>query len=187
MVIKKLLIAIFIFVGIPMLSWGITDLKIFFEKSRPGLLFHPNHIHSREFCSPYFTSEVISAATYTASSSVIENVQVPTDFFISLLEKHKGKVIFVNCWAVWCGACKREVPYLNELVKQYEKKNVVFISLCIDSDYVKYRKLLSKLKIDGTNFCLTKEQSKHLRKKFGISGIPYYLLIDKNGIVKIQG
>lgn len=61
------------------------------------------------------------------------------------LSEMKGKVVFINIWAVWCGPCRDELPGLNELYLKYkENKNVEFLFVDADSNLKKAQKFLFK-------------------------------------------
>jgi len=55
------------------------------------------------------------------------------------LESLKGKYVYIDVWATWCAPCRKQIPALKKVEKQYEGKNIAFISLSIDkkSDKVK--------------------------------------------------
>jgi thiol-disulfide isomerase/thioredoxin len=44
----------------------------------------------------------------------------------------KGKVIFLNLWATWCGPCRVEMPSIQKLYDSVDKENVVFVMLSLD-------------------------------------------------------
>ena len=48
------------------------------------------------------------------------------------LEDLKGKYVYVDVWATWCGPCKREIPFLKEVEASYHGKNIEFVSTSID-------------------------------------------------------
>lgn len=50
------------------------------------------------------------------------------------VETFKGKVIFLNLWATWCGPCRAEMPGIQSLYEKVDKEKVVFIMLSIDRD-----------------------------------------------------
>jgi len=45
--------------------------------------------------------------------------------FDQFLAKHKGKVIFVDYWATWCGTCKEQFPHTVELQRKFGDKGLI--------------------------------------------------------------
>lgn len=105
----------------------------------------------------------------------------------SIKTVNKGKVIYIDCWATWCGPCRAEMPNSKTLMAKMAGKDVAFVYLCIDSDKKTYNACLNQFEIGGQQYFLTSEQSSDLRKFFEISGIPFYILLDKNGMVSKKG
>jgi thiol-disulfide isomerase/thioredoxin len=46
----------------------------------------------------------------------------------------KGKVIFLNLWATWCGPCRSEMPSIQELYNKVDHDKVAFVMLSLDTD-----------------------------------------------------
>jgi thiol-disulfide isomerase/thioredoxin len=46
----------------------------------------------------------------------------------------KGKVIFLNLWATWCGPCRAEMPSIQELYNKVDHDKVAFVMLSLDTD-----------------------------------------------------
>ncbi len=71
----------------------------------------------------------------------IKNMVLP-DFDLTDLQGHnwklgdlKGKVVFINLWATWCGPCRTELPYVQKLSDQMkENKDVLVLTLNIDEE-----------------------------------------------------
>ena len=55
------------------------------------------------------------------------------------LSDFKGKYVYVDIWATWCGPCVYEIPFLVELEKQYHNKNIVFMSVSVDTENAKQK------------------------------------------------
>lgn len=55
------------------------------------------------------------------------------------METFRGKVIFLNVWATWCGPCRMEMPGIQALYEKVDKEKIVFIMLSIDRDEDKNR------------------------------------------------
>lgn len=111
------------------------------------------------------------------------NATLGKDILDSILTEHKGKVIYIDCWATWCGPCKAEMPNSKELIKKYAGKDVVFVFVCLDSKEKNWKLDLAQLQLPGSHYFCNTEQSLGIRKGFGIEGIPYYILINKQGQV----
>lgn len=92
------------------------------------------------------------------------------------LSDFKGKVVYIDIWATWCGPCKREIPHLEALEEAMHGKDVVFVSISLDEDQAKWLKFIEKSK--GIQL---HDPKKEMGKRYNITGIPRFLLFDKNG------
>lgn len=104
-----------------------------------------------------------------------------------IIQSNKGKVIYLDCWATWCGPCRSEMPNSKELMKKMTGKDVAFVYLCIDSEEKLWKASLAEMQLTGQHYFLTNEQSTDIRKVFEVNGIPHYFLIDKKGIIVEKG
>jgi thiol-disulfide isomerase/thioredoxin len=109
------------------------------------------------------------------------------EIFDEIIQSNKGKVIYIDFWATWCSPCLSEMPNSKQIEKELAKRDVTFVYICVDSENDKYMAALSKLQLGGQHYFLSKKQSDEIRKLFQISGIPFYILIDKNGVIKKSG
>lgn len=107
--------------------------------------------------------------------------------FDSVLTSNKGRVIYLDCWATWCGPCKAEMPHSKRLMEELKDKDVAFVFLCIDSEEKLWKANLAEFQIGGQHYFLTREQSADLRAVFEVQGIPHYFLIDQNGTIVEKG
>src|SRR3990172_6948806 len=53
------------------------------------------------------------------------------------LKQFKGKIIFLNFWATWCGPCKEEMPSLEVLHRQFKERNFVLLTISVDYEGLK--------------------------------------------------
>ena len=100
------------------------------------------------------------------------------------LSYFRGKILYVDIWASWCGPCRKQFPYAKELKtklsrKQLKKIKLIYISN--DNDYDKLKESINKLNIKGDHFISPASKLNGAGNYFEISGIPRYILIDKNG------
>ena len=99
------------------------------------------------------------------------------------LSDFKGKYVFIDLWATWCGPCKYEVPFLIELEKKYHGKNIQFVSISIDrqKDKEKWKKMIAKEGMTGTHLLADKEIDSDFVKAYYVEAIPQFILLDPQG------
>ncbi|MDV7187240.1 TlpA disulfide reductase family protein [Lutibacter sp. TH_r2] len=99
------------------------------------------------------------------------------------LDDFKGKYVYIDVWATWCGPCKREIPSLKELEKKYHGKNIEFISISVDKakDHETWKKMVTDLELKGVQLFADKDWESDFVKDYLIKGIPRFILIDTEG------
>jgi thiol-disulfide isomerase/thioredoxin len=130
---------------------------------------------------------------YQNSKQDIENPQMASDAILSkmgvngknlldsIIHENKGKVLFVDLWATWCGPCLNGMKTSKEIMPRYKNKDIEFIFLCVNSTEENWKGVLSKYKVGGKHYYCDNEQSKDIRRALGVEGIPHYMIINKNG------
>jgi thiol-disulfide isomerase/thioredoxin len=103
------------------------------------------------------------------------------DFINELIKKHPQKVLYLDFWATWCSPCMMELPYAEQLKSEFHNNDVVFVYLANRSGEIIWKKTIAERDIQGDHYLLTESQYGNLSKTFEFSGIPHYVLIDKNG------
>lgn len=95
------------------------------------------------------------------------------------LADFRGKYVYIDLWATWCGPCQRELPRLRELQQRYEGKNIVFVSLSIDSDKAKWERWAKSGSATGVQLHIG--QDSKFQRDYGIGGIPHFILLGPDG------
>ena len=96
------------------------------------------------------------------------------------LSELKGKMLFVDIWATWCGPCIEAFPAAEKLRKKYDEDKINFIYLSVDEDIEKWEGFLKKNN-DLKGVHLIEKEKRSVFENYQLMGIPRYLIIDKEG------
>ena len=92
------------------------------------------------------------------------------------LERYKGKVIYIDFWATWCGPCINEFKYLDQLKAQFADSNIVFLSISVDENKDRWKEFMQKVN-DAKYFGIV---SRDQISNYNLSAIPRVIIIDKD-------
>jgi thiol-disulfide isomerase/thioredoxin len=100
------------------------------------------------------------------------------------MANYKGKVVLVDFWATWCGPCRREIPNIMQNWNKYHEKGFEVIAISVDQDREALRAFLAQEQPPWTVVEDRHPRNKQLMgTKYGIRGIPAFLLLGKDGLV----
>ena len=100
------------------------------------------------------------------------------------LSDFRGKAVYIDVWATWCGPCCAEIPHMEKLAAHYAKnKKIELISISLDEDHAKWEKKLAEDKPEWKQFICPDAFKSALCKNYDINGIPRFLFFDKEGKV----
>lgn len=98
----------------------------------------------------------------------------------------KGKRIYIDVWATWCGPCKEDFENKSELNKLLATNNIETLYISIDKDDKEqlWKDMIKFYELEGCHIRSNLELSSDLRQIFGDNGglaIPWYLLVNEDG------
>ena len=98
------------------------------------------------------------------------------------LSDYKGRPVLVNFWATWCGPCKVEMPWFEELRKQYAGQGFEVLGLADDVDAGKdaIAKVAQKA---GVSYPILLVDEKVEKAYGGLDVLPMSFYVDKNGVI----
>ncbi len=98
------------------------------------------------------------------------------------LAQLKGKVLYIDIWATWCGPCIAEIPYLEKLQDEFRGvKNIEFVSVSIDQNSEPWRKMVEAKNMKGLQLFAQGAWNSDVIANYRINGIPRFIIIDKDG------
>lgn len=99
------------------------------------------------------------------------------------LDDFKGKYVYIDLWATWCGPCKYEIPFLKEVEEKYHDKNIAFVSISLDRQnaYQTWKDMIAEKEMGGVQ--LYAKGDKSFASAYMVSGIPRFILVGPEGKV----
>lgn len=97
----------------------------------------------------------------------------------------KGKVVYVDVWATWCGPCRDEMSDSKKLNKEFqENEQVTFLYVSVDKNEDKWKQVVTGYEeLKGSHIIVKRDNLDSFNKDYLVTYIPRYFLIDKLGKV----
>jgi thiol-disulfide isomerase/thioredoxin len=96
------------------------------------------------------------------------------------LDKLRGKVVYVDFWASWCGPCRRSFPWMNEMQAKYGARGFVVVGVNVDKKRADADKFLALI---PAAFTIAYDEAGATPSAYGVKGMPSSYLIDARGNV----
>ncbi len=104
-----------------------------------------------------------------------------TDGKASSIWELQGKVLLLNFWASWCSPCVEEMPSLKNLEEALREEKFLLLAFHVEGDTDGFRSI--RKRVINPRHLITKFEADDLRP-YAIAGIPYTILVDKEGMVR---
>ena len=102
---------------------------------------------------------------------------------IQKLSDLKGKVVFLNFWATWCGPCRIEMPSMENLYSRYRDRGLEMLAVnCMEKE----QDVLAFMKENKFSFPVVLDNEGKAGNTYGIQAIPTTFLIDREGNIIIR-
>lgn len=129
-------------------------------------------------------NQKVEKLSLSKSPAILNNVSsIPDNKILeAIVSKQKGKVIFIDLWATWCGPCLAAMQEFQGTKNEHKNKNVAFVYITNGSSPMN----LWKDKIIGIgdeHYYLNQGQWKYLMNSLSLEAIPSYLIYNKEGVL----
>ena len=93
----------------------------------------------------------------------------------------KGKYVFIDFWASWCGPCINELPNIVEAYDKYKDKGFEVIGVSLDENKESWIKSIEDLNMTWPQMSDLAGFETEAAKLYVVTGIPHTILLDKEG------
>jgi len=112
-----------------------------------------------------------------APDFTLERLDRGGEFRLSSL---RGKAVVLNVWASWCGPCKEEAPYLEQVWQQNRRRDLVVVGLDAKDFRADARRFADRYDL---SFPLVYDGPGNTIDGYGVTGFPETFVIDRDGKV----
>ena len=125
----------------------------------------------------------VFADLYARWDKIAKGRKVPEIEFLDVegqavkLTNFKGKYIYIDVWGSTCPPCRKELPFLKMLEKDFVRKNIHFLSVSTDRNKQAWIKAIQEEELDGHLF--VPQDLKKFMEVFQIKLIPRFILLDQ--------
>ncbi|MFQ5996248.1 MAG: TlpA family protein disulfide reductase [Dehalococcoidales bacterium] len=97
------------------------------------------------------------------------------------LSDFRGRPVLLNFWASWCGPCRYEMPFIQEIHEKWSAKGLVVLTVNLQEDPSLVKEFMEDL---GLSFPVLLATNQEVSLAYNLRGIPTTFFIDKDGIIQ---
>jgi len=151
-------------------------------------LFVKNRFHkyTAKFCNVLGLAVISIAVLCTSINTFAADAKGPApDFTLASkdggnmrLQEQLGNVVLINFWASWCGPCREELPYLEQLQQEYADLGFTILAVNVDEDPSKADILLNDIAV---SFPVLFDVNDDVSKLYDVQAMPTTVIVDRDG------
>lgn len=125
-----------------------------------------------------FHSPIAGALLALACLTAFAAPAPPFDLPGARLADLRGKVVYVDFWASWCGPCKRSFPWMNQLQQRFGADGLQVVAINLDEKREDAAAFLAKV---PAQFAIAYDPAGASAKAYAIKGMPSSALVGRDG------
>ncbi|MGI9212339.1 MAG: TlpA family protein disulfide reductase [Methylococcaceae bacterium] len=125
---------------------------------------------------------------FSESYALQTGIQVPSCIMKTLnegtpldIEAYRGRVVYLDFWASWCGPCLQSMPFMDDMQKRLGSRGLSVIALNLDDDANDARNFLIQ---HPNTLQIARTEDNSCPNRFEVQAMPSSFLIDRKGIIR---
>lgn len=94
------------------------------------------------------------------------------------LSDYRGKVVYLDFWASWCGPCRQSFPWMNEIQTRFKREGLRVIAVNLDSERADANGFITQM---VPRFDIAFDPAGEVAERYDLQGMPSAFLIDREG------
>jgi len=99
------------------------------------------------------------------------------------LKSLRGKVVYVDFWASWCGPCRQSLPQMNALYAELRDQGLEIVAVNLDEEGKDGRAFLASHPV---NYPVVHDPRQEMPERYGVDAMPTSFLIDRDGVIQVH-
>jgi thiol-disulfide isomerase/thioredoxin len=97
------------------------------------------------------------------------------------LDQFRGRVVYLDFWASWCGPCRQSFPWMQTVKSKYEAQGLTIVAVNLDTDREDAERFLKQFQ---PTFTVRFDPKGELAVSYKVKGMPSSVLIDRHGVAR---
>lgn len=137
----------------------------------------------------FYSAAFVFVAISHLPVQAIETGQIAPDFSLPgvsaeiKLSDFKGKLVYLDFWASWCGPCKKSFPWMNAMQSKYASQGFKIIAINLDVNTEDGKRFLNSV---PANFAIAFDAKGQVPRLYQVKGMPSSFLIGRDGNILMQ-
>jgi cytochrome c biogenesis protein CcmG, thiol:disulfide interchange protein DsbE len=99
------------------------------------------------------------------------------------LDEFRGRVVYLDFWASWCGPCRQSFPWMQTMKRTYENQGLTVVAVNLDTDRAAADRFLVQF---HPTFDVRFDPGGELAEVYKVQGMPSSVLIDRHGVARFM-